>query len=97
MADTNPRPLRRVAIEITVGIAIGFLLGTLFGPRLISMWYEPPSRDAFSCAGSVEKALGQFVMFQLVAAAVGGVVLAVLMVFIRRLFRKNPPAPGTAS
>jgi hypothetical protein len=69
---------RRFALELAVGAVLGFLAWSLSGPTIISWWYEPPSRDAFSCAGSVRIALLQFVKMQLGAAVVG-----------RRVFRKT--------
>ncbi len=89
--NTTPRRFRRTAIEVTIGVALGFIAGTVFGPQLIKVWYEPPSKDAFSCAGSVEKALGQFVIFQLVTAALGGLLLALILFFLRRVFSKRKP------
>ena len=71
------------------GAVLGFILSSVFGPTVISWWYEPPSRDAFSCAGSVRTALGQFVTMQLVAAGVGAVALTLLVFLIRRAMRRT--------
>jgi hypothetical protein len=68
---------------------LGFLAWSLSGPTIISWWYEPPSRDAFSCAGSVRMALLQFVKMQLGAAVVGAFGFALLLFVGRRVFRKT--------
>ena len=98
MADGNPLPVKRFALELGSGVALGFVVATLLGPRFLSWWYEPPSKLAISCGPSVESALGQFVVVQLVSAAVGGVLVALVLFYIRRAWRKRaqvqaPPTP----
>ncbi len=82
---------RRIALEVSLGAVLGFTSWSVIGPAVISWWYEPPSRDAFSCAGSVKTALSQFVWMQLFCAVGGGVVLAAVLFTIRRS-RKQPSA-----
>lgn len=93
MAASNPNTLRRTALEISVGMVLGFLAATLGGPHWVSLWYRPPSGDAMSCGPSVERALGQFVSLQLILALVGGVVLTLALFLIRRKLKKNKAAP----
>lgn len=96
MADANPLPLKRFALELGAGVAIGFVVATLLGPRFLSWWYEPPSKLAISCGPSVESALSQFVIVQLASAAVGGVLVSLVLFYIRRAWRKRSqvePAP----
>lgn len=96
MADANPLPLKRFALELGTGVAIGFVVATLLGPRFLSWWYEPPSKLAISCGPSVESALSQFVIVQLASAAVGGVFVSLVLFYIRRAWRKRSqvePAP----
>ena len=71
-------------LELAVGAAVGLGLSSLVGPSVIGWWYEPPSKDAFSCAGSVRTALAQFVTMQLASAGVGGVGLIGLSLLFRR-------------
>jgi hypothetical protein len=97
MPEGKPVTLRRTGIEITIGVVLGFLLATLIGPRLIKVLYEPPSKDAFSCAGSVEKALGQFVVLQLAVAAAGGLTLALVLFLFRRMLNKRKANAVTPS
>jgi hypothetical protein len=87
---------RRLGMEVSIGAMLGFVGASLAGPAVIAWWYEPPSKDAFSCAGSVRTALSQFVTMQLACAAVGGVLVATLMFLSRRHLERrkalNPPA-----
>jgi divalent metal cation (Fe/Co/Zn/Cd) transporter len=83
---------RKLALELAVGAILGFVGWSLGGPAVISLWYAPPSRDAFSCAGTVKEALSQFVTMQLVCAFAGGAVLALALFLIRRARKSNSPA-----
>ncbi len=89
MSDAKPSLLKRTGLELSFGAVIGFVLSILMGPRAIGFLYEPPSKDAFSCAGSVEKALGQFVELELVVALLGGVALSVGAFVFRRMRQKK--------
>jgi hypothetical protein len=71
------------------GAALGFTGSSLGGPSVISWWYEPPSKDAFSCASSVRTALSQFVTMQLICAGIGAVALAVIVYVIRRALKNR--------
>lgn len=90
--------VKRLAVELAIGGVLGFIGASLGGPTLIGWWYEPPSKDAFSCAGSVRSALSQFVTMQLACAAAGGAILAVILYFSRRALQsraaaKSAPGP----
>ena len=91
LAAPEGSPVRRTLIEGTVGAALGFGGWSVVGPAIIGWWYEPPSKEALSCGSSVKLALSQFVTMQLVSAAVGAVVIAVLLFLFRRS-RKNAAA-----
>lgn len=80
---------RRLALEVSIGAVLGFIGWSVIGPSVLSWWYEPPSKDAFSCASSVKAALSQFVMAEIIAAAVGGVMLAVFLFVMRRIFKRT--------
>ena len=81
-----PRPsiVKRTGVGAAIGAVLGFVVWSFVGPAVISWWYEPPSKDAFSCAGSVKTALSQFVTMQLISAAVGAAVLGVILFVLRR-------------
>lgn len=108
MADASPRlpsgsstqtgsgKGRRLALELAIGAVLGFVLWSLAGPTVISWWYEPPSRDAFSCAGSVRMALAQFVKMQLGAALFGAVGFALVLFGGRRIFKSSADASGSS-
>jgi hypothetical protein len=96
MADDKPSVVKKTILQLGVGVALGFLLAGLVGPRLISFWYQPPSKDAFSCASSVENALTQFVWLQLGCAALGGIGLWLAIFFGGRLWRRKGSAETPA-
>jgi hypothetical protein len=98
MADETKSmsPVSRIAIQLGAGALVGLTGSSIGGPSVISWWYEPPSRDAFSCAGSVKSALAQFVVMQLVCALIGGVGVAVLFFLASRARAKKKTASATA-
>ncbi len=77
-------PARKIALELAVGAVLGFVGWSFCGPAVISWWYQPPSRDAFSCAGTVRDALTKFVTMQLICAAIGGAGVAAGFFFVGR-------------
>ncbi len=92
MADltvTTTSPVRRTVYELGAGLALGFVAASLIGPRMISWWYEPPSQTALSCGASVNDALAGFVRLQLVTAAVGAVLVWLVLFLVRRSLRKR--------
>ena len=82
---------KRIAIGAAIGGVIGFTIWSLVGPAVIGWWYEPPSKEALSCGGSVKMALSQFVTMQLISAAIGAVGLGVLLF----VFGRAKAMPGT--
>lgn len=100
MADGSPSSSytgRRLGLELAVGAVLGFVAWSLAGPTVIGWWYEPPSKDAFSCAGSVRIALSQFVKMQLGAAVGGAAGFAALLFAGRRIFRSAEDANKPSS
>lgn len=80
---------RRVGVALAIGAVLGFGASSFVGPSIIGWWYEPPIKDAFSCASSVRAALHQFVTMQLVCAALGAVIIALIAFFVSRSRRKR--------
>jgi hypothetical protein len=89
-------PALRIAIQLGAGALVGLVGSSVGGPSVISWWYEPPSRDAFSCAASVKTALSQFVTMQLVCAAAGGVLVTIAYTLASRALAKRKSASITA-
>jgi hypothetical protein len=87
---------RRTLLVACVGIILGFTGATAEGPELVSLLFKP-LQDSFSCAGSVNQALTQFVRLQLTCALIGGVLALVGMFFWRRFFRRRAEAKRAAS
>jgi hypothetical protein len=86
---------KRIAIPLGAGTLLGLIGSSLGGPAVISLWYKPPSGDAFSCAGSVQNALSQFVTMQLICALAGGVLLTVAFFLTSRSLEKRRSARAT--
>lgn len=88
-SDITTSSVRRLGAQLAVGAVLGFALSSFGGPSVIGWWYEPPSKDAFSCAGTVRMALGQFVTMQLTCAAVGGAGAMLVVFLVRRALRNR--------
>jgi hypothetical protein len=91
-------PTKRRLVEGSIGALAGIVLACVNGPWLISLWYKPPSGDAFNCSGTVSDALVHFVKLQLTAGLVGGGIILLVSFFFRRMLRKRREAriaPGT--
>jgi hypothetical protein len=86
--------LRRMGVALASGAVLGFAVSSFAGPPIIGWWYEPPVKEANSCASSVRVALGQFVTMQLVCAAVGAVLIALIAFFVSRSRRKRLLSPS---
>jgi hypothetical protein len=82
----------RVGVSLAIGALIGFAIASIAGPSIIGWWYEPPIKDAFSCASSVRAALKNLVTMQLGAAAAGAAVLAIIVFFVSRNRTKKAAA-----
>jgi hypothetical protein len=85
-------PVRRRAVEGSLGVLAGLVLACLNGPWLLSRLYTPPSGDALSCGPNVNDALAYFVKLQLVAGLVGGGLLLLGSFLFRRMLRKRREA-----
>jgi len=82
---------RRTLLIACVGVILGFTGATLEGPELVSLLFKP-LQDSFSCSGSVNLALSQFVKLQLTCAVLGAVLALVGTYFWRRFFRRRAEA-----
>ena len=82
---------RRTLLAACVGVILGFASACIKGPTLVS-WLFKPLQDSFSCSGSVNEALTQFVELQLGFAVLGGVLALVALFFWRRFIRRRAEA-----
>lgn len=71
-------------MALAVGAIVGFTIASFAGPSIIGWWYEPPIKDAFSCASSVRAALKNLVTMQLSAAAGGAAVIGIIVFLVSR-------------
>jgi hypothetical protein len=94
---TKRSPLRRRAIEGSLGLLAGLVLACLNGPWLLSLLYTPPSGDALSCGPTVSNALAYFVKLQLLAGLIGGGVVLLISLLFRRMLSKRREARGAAT
>lgn len=84
----------RIAVPLSAGALLGLLAWSFGGPTVVSWWYEPPVKDALSCAPSVRQAVTDFVKWGLGVAAVSAVVTLTLVSLVRRRFGGAAPAPA---
>ena len=89
---TKPSPLRRRAIEGSLGLLAGLVLACFNGPGLLSMLYTPPSGDSLSCGPTVSNALAYFVKLQLISGLIGGGFVLLCSFLFRRMLRKRRDA-----
>jgi hypothetical protein len=87
-------PLRRRAIEGSLGILAGIVIACLNGPWLVSRLYTPLSSDAasVSCGTPVTNALAYFVKLQLIGGGIGGAFILLMSFLFRRMLRKRREA-----
>ena len=79
-----------------LGLILGFVGASVKGPTLVSYLFKP-LQDSFSCSGSVDLALTQFVQLQLVCMGLGAVLASVALFFWRRFLRKRAEAKHARS
>ena len=98
MADATPSPssgsgytARRIAIELAVGLVLGFAGWLFVGPAIISLWYKAPS-GGLSCGPSVQDALRQFVEMELWCALAGAVGFVAVLFAGRRILKSKSPS-----
>jgi hypothetical protein len=87
---------RRTLLAACVGVILGFVGASVKGPELVSLLFKP-LQDSFSCSGSVNLALTQFVRLQLTCAVLGALLALVGVFFWRRFFRRRAEAKRAAS
>jgi hypothetical protein len=73
----------RFGMPMLVGAVIGIVLWSLIAPRVIGWWYEPPVKDALSCAPSVRRAIGDFLVAEMIIAGLGALTLLILVTVVR--------------
>jgi len=88
-AQTNHR--RRTWLFACVGVILGFAGASAWGPELVSLLFKP-LQDSFSCSGSVNLALTQFVRLQLTCAVLGAAIALLVLFFWRRFMRRRAEA-----
>ena len=89
--ESQKNARRRTWLFACVGVILGFAGASARGPELVSLLFKP-LQDSFSCSGSVNQALTQFVRLQLTLAVLGGVVALLVLFFWRRFMRRRAEA-----
>jgi hypothetical protein len=87
---------RRTLLFACAGTTLGFAGASARGPELVSFFFKP-LEDSFSCSGSVNTALTQFVRLQLTCAVLGGILALVALFFMRRFMRRRAEARQSRS
>ena len=73
----------RFGVPLLIGAVLGIVLWSLAAPRVIGWWYEPPVKDALSCAPSVRRAIGDFLTAELIIAGLSGLTMLILVTVVR--------------
>ena len=87
---------RRTLLAACVGTIVGFAGASARGPELVSLLFKP-LQDSFSCSGSVNLALTQFVRLQLTCAVLGAAFALLILFFWRRYLRRRAEARQSRS
>jgi hypothetical protein len=87
---------RRTLLAACIGVIAGFVGASIKGPELVSLLFKP-LQDSFSCSGSVNLALTQFVRLQVTSALLGAAIATAGLFFWRRFFRRRAEAKRAAS
>ncbi len=87
--------VRRRAVEGSLGVLLGLVVVCLNGPALLSLLYTPPSGDALSCGPTVNNALAYFVKLQLLSGLIGGALVLLASLLVRRSLQRRRAAPST--
>src|SRR5450432_3037632 len=87
---------KRPLLVACVGMILGFAGASARGPELVSLLFKP-LQDSFSCSGSVNTALTQFVRLQLTCAVLGAVLALLVLFFWRRFMRQRAEAKQSRS
>jgi hypothetical protein len=82
----------RITMPLAIGALLGLLVWSFGGPTVVSWWYEPPVKEALSCAPSVRQAVTDFVRWGLGVAAISALVTLTLVSLVRRRFG-GPASP----
>jgi hypothetical protein len=82
-APANSSAFMRFGVPPLLGAVIGIVLWSLVAPRVIGWWYEPPVKDALSCAPSVRRAIGDFLVAEMIIAGLAGLTMLILVTVVR--------------
>jgi len=94
-AIVTTSPLRRLGTQLAVGAVLGFAGWGFVGPGIIAWRYELPTKDAL-VRNLVQAALGDFVVMQLVCAAIGGALAVVVAFLVRRAMKQRAQRKASA-
>lgn len=78
--------MRKLALLIAGGLALGNLLSTYFGPDLLTWWFESPVNMAVNCTDPIQWAMHKLIILQLVGSGIG-IVLGAFVFFV--FFKKS--------
>lgn len=63
--------MKKLTILLALGLALGNLITTYFGPRLLTWWFESPVNMAVNCTDPIQWAMRKLIILQMVGTAVG--------------------------
>ena len=84
------RTLKRAILAFFVGAGLGTGAASIFGPKLIAWYFEPPVSIGVSCQEAAVWAVNRFQNLQLLMLIVSGVFCSLLVFAFRS--KKTPQA-----
>ncbi|MCB0309087.1 MAG: hypothetical protein KDD48_06930 [Bdellovibrionales bacterium] len=70
-----------------IGLILGNLLTSWFGPRFLTWWFDPPAQMGFNCTDPIRWALHRLVTVQIIGSVIG-LILGLVLSFV---FYKSKP------
>ncbi len=70
---------------VAFGGLLGIVLSCVYGPNLISWWFEPPVEVGYNCRPATDWAMNRLILVQIISLVVG----SLLSLGVMRLFKKK--------
>lgn len=70
---------------VAFGGLVGIILSCLYGPNLISWWFEPPVEVGYNCRPATDWAMNRLILVQILSLFTGSLIsLGIMRIFKRK-------------